>query len=116
MSKAPRSFDCALVNEWTRKPPGKHSTFKRIDGHELIALPHLFGYTRVPVLDPDEHTFAVIVSRVADVERPARIPKRRPGSSTDVTSCELARNLFDDVFQGVVGKVACEVTQLDNDE
>ena len=98
MPDTSRPFESTLTDERTSESPREHGALERIDRHELIALAHLFGYTRVPIFDPDEDAFTVIVSRVADVERPAQIPEWRSGSSTNVTSRELARNLFDDVF------------------
>jgi len=98
MSNTPRSLNGPLADKRTRKSPREYGTFERINGHELFALPHFFWYTRVPILNPDKDTLAIIVSRITDVERPARIPERWPGSSADMSSCELARDLFDDVF------------------
>jgi hypothetical protein len=67
MSNTPWPFESVLTNKRTSEPPGEHGPLERIYGHELVTLPYLFGNTRVPVLDPDENTFAVIVPRVADV-------------------------------------------------
>ena len=65
----------------------------------------------MPVFDLDEDTFAVVVPRVAYVERESRIPGRWARSATDVTNGKLASDHFDDIVQRMVGVMAYKLSQ-----
>jgi hypothetical protein len=95
------------AEKWASEPPRKDSTLKGIDGHEFLRFAHFFWDARVPVFNAHEDALAVIVTGVADIERPTRIPIWWTGTATDVSRSELTGNLLDDVFEGVVSEVTC---------
>lgn len=90
--------------------PREHGTLEWIDGHEFSALTNFLGNTRVPVLDFDKDALAIVVTRVADIERPAGVPIWRPGPTANMARCELARYLLDNVLERMFRKVAYKVT------
>ena len=101
------ALDGVLAHKWTGHFGWGHRMFERVDGHKLVIFAHLLGDARAPVLDLDKDAFAVVVSRVADVEGETGVPVWGTGATADVTCGELAGNLLDHVFDGVVGKMAC---------
>ena len=83
----------------------EHWSFEGVDRHELLVLAHLLGDARVPVLDLHKDALAVVVARVADVQRPAWVPAGRPRPAADVPRRELHGYLLDDVLKRVIGEV-----------
>jgi hypothetical protein len=53
-------------------------------------------------------------SKVSLTGRPAREVFRRLGSSTDILDVELARGALDDVLDGVIAEMACELVAVSN--
>ena len=105
VSYTSRSFDRFSRDKWAGISSRKHGTLEGIDRHEFRALSDFFGNARVPVLDPDEDALAIVVARVADVERPAQVPVWRPRSTSDMTGGELACNLLNNILKGMFSKV-----------
>ena len=87
--------------------PREDRTLEGIDGHELCGLAHLLRHAGVPVLDLDKNSFAIVVTAVAYVNGPARVPVRWTWAPSNVSRGKLAGNLFNEVLYGVVGEVAC---------
>jgi len=68
----------------------------------------------MPILDLDEDPFAVVVPRVAYVERESRIPERWTWPATDVTNGKLASDHLDYIVQRVVGEMAYRLSQYES--
>lgn len=102
-----RALDRALAHERTRYLGRVHEPLEHIYRHKLVVLAHLLGDTRAPVLYLHKEPLAVIVPRVAHVERETGVPVWRARATADMSCGKLAGNLLDHVFDGVVCEVAC---------
>ena len=98
----------ALGSKRTRQACRVHRALEGVNGHKLGRLSDLLRHTRVPVLDAHEDAVAVVVPRVAYIQREADVPEGRPRPPTDVARGELARYLLEDVLHWVVCEMACQ--------
>jgi hypothetical protein len=107
VADTPWSFNTPL-HEWAWNPARVDVPLEWVYRHPVLPLTDLFWYTRAPVLDLDEAPLAVVVTRVADVQRPTGIPVRWARATTDVPSGKLDCNPLDQVVETVIGKVTCQ--------